>query len=164
MNMAFPWWFELTKVGIVAIPDGKYGPAAIPSKKSSNFIRIRELLVEMSKRTHPTAQFAITIVLWCEILEDKNPDNSTPIQYPDEISRKNVPASSCPRCKSCSIVTIKGARINLGKKLKKNRIIKKRMDTNGNSGDIGERSEELSTDPFISRLSRRAWPVSRIYF
>ena len=114
----------------VAIPEGKYRPAAIPTVNnprrrvqgpSQNVVPIK---------AKPRAVLEIVMALLWLKREDMNPDPIRVMKYPSEIIKNSAPASAWVRFRSVSILGTRGAGMMRPIKLRKKMDVRIRSGPN----------------------------------
>ena len=103
----------------MAMADGICNPAAKPRiKRIPQMTQKKEVRLN-NKRIRPIPNMdMIRDPLWLT-LEDRNPEQIWETKKPSDIMRKSDPAWPCEIPKSCSIVGMRGAKINRPKKDRK---------------------------------------------
>ena len=103
----------------VAMPEGRYRPAAIPMANKPSLRVQGPVLKETPINANPKALLAIIMVrLWLR-REDTNPDPVRTIKYPSVIIKNSAPAFAWVRFNSISIRGARGAGMIRDTKLRK---------------------------------------------
>ncbi len=130
MARALPQWREGIKDVRVAMPEGKYRPAAIPTVNKPSRMVQGPVQNEVPIKVRPIAVLEIMMVrLWLK-REDTNPDPISVMKYPREIIKNRTPASAWVRFRSISIRGVRGAGVIRDTKLRKKMDVKIRSGPN----------------------------------
>ena len=114
----------------VAMAEGKYIPAAIPTANKPRRMVQGPVQNEVPIMDKPRVVLEMIMVrLWLK-REDTNPDPIRVMKYPSEIIKNKVPASAWVRFRSISIRGISGAGMIRETKLKKKSDVKIRSGPN----------------------------------
>ena len=128
MAMALPQWREGIKDVKVAMPEGKYRPAAIPTVNKPSRKVQGPVQNEVPINAKPRAVLEMMMVrLWLK-RADTNPDPIRVMKYPSEIIKNSAPVSAWVRFRSISIRGARGAVVIRDIKLRK------KMDVRISSG------------------------------
>ena len=109
----------------IAIPDGRYNPADIPTINSPIRMLNRSWLRPVAKKAIPDAIAENAIVFLCLIFDETNPEHNIEIKYPVADIKKKEPAWLAVRFISDSMVGSKGEIIIRMVKFRKKIDVKK---------------------------------------
>jgi len=92
MAIALPQELGCTSEVIVARPEGRYNPDAIPVRRRPALRAHKLELNEVAMSASPRAAAESAMVFLWEIRDEMNPDPKSVIKYPEEMMRNSDPA------------------------------------------------------------------------